>query len=178
MELKIMIKKRSLFVGMMFVGQMLQAQDEDIQIAEGPFEPTRKSLAKSTVPEWVQDAKLGFWSHWGPQAVPGQGDWYAKHMYNPEHRHYKYHVETYGHPSKVGYKDVVQQWKAEKFTPEYADYLMKLFQDAGAKLHKLIITIILISGIQNITHGIQWKKVPRKTSSKYGMILRVNMICA
>ena len=29
-------------------------------------------------PEWFRDAKFGIWAHWGPQAVPRQGDWYAK----------------------------------------------------------------------------------------------------
>jgi hypothetical protein len=41
-----------------------------------------------------------------------------------------YHVETYGHPSKVGYKDLVDNWKAAKWDP---DHLMGLYKKAGAK---------------------------------------------
>jgi len=26
----------------------------------------------------VRDAKFGIWAHWGPQAVPMEGDWYAR----------------------------------------------------------------------------------------------------
>jgi alpha-L-fucosidase len=32
---------------------------------------------------------------------------------------YLYHCETYGHPSKVGYKDLVNDWKAAKWDPEH-----------------------------------------------------------
>jgi alpha-L-fucosidase len=39
-------------------------------------------------------------------------------------------VEKFGHPSKVGYKDVVQTWKAEKFDP---DALMAYFKENGAR---------------------------------------------
>ena len=57
------------------------------------------------------------------------GDWYAKNMYVPGRRdQYNYHVKTYGHPSKVGYKDIVPQWKAEKFDP---DGLMALYKAAA-----------------------------------------------
>ncbi len=43
---------------------------------------------------------------------------------------YLYHCETYGHPSKVGYKDLVNIWKADKWDP---DHLMGLYKKAGAK---------------------------------------------
>jgi alpha-L-fucosidase len=36
------------------------------------YEPTRESLSKHTVPEWYQDAKIGFFYHWGPQSVVGE----------------------------------------------------------------------------------------------------------
>jgi len=45
------------------------------------FEPTWASLSQFQTPEWFRDAKFGMWAHWGPQAVPRQGDWYAKRMY-------------------------------------------------------------------------------------------------
>ena len=42
------------------------------------------SLKRYECPEWFRDAKFGIWSHWGPQAVPMAGDWYAKHMYTQD----------------------------------------------------------------------------------------------
>lgn len=99
-------------------------------IKKGPFEPTFESLRKFECPGWFRDAKLGVWSHWGAQSVPMYGDWYARRMYQEGSEQYRYHIRRYGHPSKFGYKDVVQLWKAENFNP---DELMDLYVDAGAK---------------------------------------------
>lgn len=49
-------------------------------IMPGRFESTAQSLAGYRAPDWFRDAKFGIWAHWGPQAVPGQGDWYARFM--------------------------------------------------------------------------------------------------
>jgi alpha-L-fucosidase len=95
-----------------------------------PYKPTDESLKQYQYPEWFRDAKLGFWSHWGPQAVPRQGDWYAKKMYQEGGAVYKYHLEHYGHPSEFGFKDIIPLWKAEKWDP---DKLMELYKKAGAK---------------------------------------------
>lgn len=102
------------------------------------YEPTLESLRQYECPEWFRDAKIGFWSHWGPQAAPEQGDWYAKGMYIPKGQpgargQYETHVKRYGHPSEFGYKDILPTWKAEKFTPAYADFLMELYKKAGGK---------------------------------------------
>jgi len=101
-----------------------------LPIAPGPFEPTFDSLKQYKCPEWFRDAKLGMWAHWGPQAVPMFGDWYARQMYVQGHPQYKHHLENYGHPTKHGYKDIIPLWKAEKWDP---DRLMALYQKAGAK---------------------------------------------
>jgi alpha-L-fucosidase len=98
--------------------------------APGQFDLSVASLKQYQCPEWFRDAKFGIWSHWGPQAVPRVGDWYARNMYIPGHPHYDHHVKTYGHPSKVGYKDIIPLWKAEKFDP---DGLMAQFRAAGAR---------------------------------------------
>jgi alpha-L-fucosidase len=100
------------------------------QIAPGPFQPTRESLAGFRAPEWFRDAKFGIWAHWGPQSAPEFGDWYARNMYIQGHRQYKYHVARYGHPSQFGFKDIIPTWKAEKFDP---DHLMSLYKKAGAR---------------------------------------------
>jgi alpha-L-fucosidase len=89
-------------------------------------------------PEWFRDAKFGIWFHWGPQAVPEQGGgWYARHMYMKEVGRQKfgkmarvYHEMTYGHPSKFGFKDVINTWKAEKFD---AEALVQFSKENGAK---------------------------------------------
>jgi alpha-L-fucosidase len=106
------------------------AQQGKLPIAAGPYQPTDESLKQYQCPEWFRDAKLGFWSHWGPQAVPRQGDWYAKRMYQESDPAYKYHVANYGHPSVFGYKDIIPLWKAERWDP---DKLMELYKKAGAK---------------------------------------------
>ena len=92
-----------------------------IPIARGPFQPTADSLKTYQAPVWFRDAKFGIWAHWGPQAVPRSGDWYARWMYVPGHPHYAHHLKQYGHPSEFGYKDVIALWKAEKFDPEALD---------------------------------------------------------
>lgn len=94
------------------------------------FEATFESLREFECPEWFRDAKLGIWSHWGPQSVPMFGDWYARNMYVQGSPQYNYHVRTYGHPSRFGYKDVCALWKAENFRPEE---LMELYYNAGAR---------------------------------------------
>lgn len=108
----------------------LLAQSDAVEIAKGPFQGTRESLAAYRVPQWFADAKFGIWSHWGPQSAPEDGDWYARNMYMEGSPQYKYHVEHYGHPSKVGFKDVIATFKGEQWDPEH---LMDLYQKAGAK---------------------------------------------
>ncbi|MGC4046802.1 MAG: alpha-L-fucosidase [Armatimonas sp.] len=95
-----------------------------------PFVPTYDSLTRYECPEWFRDAKFGIWAHWGPQAVPMVGDWYARHMYYQGHEQYEHHVKTFGHPSEFGYKDIIPLWKAEKFDPER---LMALYKATGAR---------------------------------------------
>jgi alpha-L-fucosidase len=96
----------------------------------GPFQASVESLKGYKAPQWFRDAKFGIWSHWGPQAVPRLGDWYARNMYIPSHWHYDQHVKKYGHPSEFGYKDIIKLWKAEKFDP---NALMDKYAAAGAK---------------------------------------------
>ena len=101
------------------------------QIAAGPFQPTWESLtANYKTPEWFRDAKFGMWAHWTAQCVPEQGDWYARRMYVQGEKDYDYHVKTYGHPSKVGFMEIDNLWKAEKWNPEH---LIGLYKRAGAK---------------------------------------------
>jgi alpha-L-fucosidase len=109
----------------------------DVPIADGPYEPTWKSLGDQfKCPNWWHHAKIGMWLHWGPQSVGEDGDWYAKWIYMPRHawgdytRVYPHHLERFGHPSETGYKDMLPLWKAEKWDP---DKLMALYKRAGAR---------------------------------------------
>jgi alpha-L-fucosidase len=99
-------------------------------LAPAAFQPTWDSLAQYKTPEWFRDAKFGLWAHWGPQCQPERGDWYARGMYQEGSDQYKYHCEKYGHPSKFGFKDVINEWKAEEWNP---DELLALYKKAGAK---------------------------------------------
>ncbi len=99
-------------------------------VAAGPFQPSWESLSAYQVPDWYRDAKLGIWAHWGPQCQPENGDWYAQKMYQPSNAVYAFHVQKYGHPSKFGFKDVINEWKADKWDPAY---LVNLYKKAGAK---------------------------------------------
>jgi alpha-L-fucosidase len=101
-----------------------------VKAQTGGFVGTRESLQSYQIPNWFRDAKFGIWSHWGPQSAIEDGDWYARKMYIQGTEQYLYHCETYGHPSKVGYKDLVNNWKAAKWDP---DHLMDLYKKAGAK---------------------------------------------
>jgi alpha-L-fucosidase len=104
----------------------------------GPFRADWNSLAAGySHPGWFRDAKLGIWAHWGPQCQPEWGDWYARALYqqgrNPWDQGetaYENHLRRYGHPSRTGFLDVIGQWKAQNWQP---DYLVKKYQRAGAR---------------------------------------------
>jgi alpha-L-fucosidase len=99
-------------------------------IAQGKFEPTWQSLQQYKVPEWYRNAKFGIWAHWGPQCQPEHGDWYGRFMYDEGNDYYKWHIEHYGHPSKTGFKEVINDWKAQNWDPEK---LVALYKRAGAQ---------------------------------------------
>ncbi len=102
---------------------------KDLPVVDGPFQGSVDSLGQFKAPDWFRDGKFGIWAHWGPQAVAGDGDWFARHMYEEGSYPYTDHVKTYGHPSTAGYKDIIPLWKAEKWDP---DHLMELYKAAGA----------------------------------------------
>lgn len=119
----------SLYLSKLYGSNLLQANSNP-RIATGPFQPTWDSLSQYQVPDWFRDAKFGMWAHWGPQCQPERGDWYARGMYEEGSDQYNYHIQKYGHPSKFGFKDVINEWKAENWNPEE---LVGLYKKAGAK---------------------------------------------
>ncbi|MFT3867472.1 MAG: alpha-L-fucosidase [Nibricoccus sp.] len=118
----------SLFSMAMFFAPTFVHADEPMQT--GKFDPTWASLQQYEVPEWFRDAKFGIWAHWGPQCQPEQGDWYGRYMYVEGHRQNLWHVQNYGPPSKMGFKDVINSWKADKWEPEK---LLALYKRVGAQ---------------------------------------------
>ena len=108
----------------------LATQAAQLSITPGKYSGSMSSLTNYSVPDWFRDAKFGIWAHWGPQAVPMEGDWYARYMYVEGSRQYQDHLARYGHPSTNGWKDIIPLWKAEKWEPEK---LMALYKKAGAK---------------------------------------------
>ena len=94
-------------------------------------------------PSWFSEARFGIWAHWGAQTQPESGGgWYARHMYQQDvgtqlwgKDAYEYHCKTYGHPSEIGYKDVINKWKAENLD---TDSLIKYFKSIGAKYFMIL----------------------------------------
>lgn len=104
----------------------------DLPITSGPYEPTWKSIEANYpgTPEWLRDSKFGIWIHFGPQSAGESGDWYARKMYVEGTPAYENHLKNYGHPSEVGYKEVLRDWNPKKFNPQA---LVDIYRDAGAR---------------------------------------------
>lgn len=104
----------------------------DFPIASGPYAPTWDSIEKNYpgAPAWLREAKFGIWVHFGPQAAGRSGDWYARKMYVPGTEAYKNHLRDYGHPSEVGYKELLHDWNPSKLDPAK---LTAIYKDAGAR---------------------------------------------
>ncbi|MFH1194094.1 MAG: alpha-L-fucosidase [bacterium] len=102
-----------------------------LPVAAGPYPADWKGLSRLyTAPEWWRDAKFGAWSHWDPQSMPEQGDWYARGMYMQDNPQYEYHVKHFGHPSVYGYKDICHDWVIDRWNP---DELMELYVEMGVR---------------------------------------------
>lgn len=126
-----------LFVSLLFSTSLLSAQTYQVLVSEkdepmmkGEFQPTWESLESYQAPEWFRNVKFGVWAHWGPQCVEGSGDWVARSLYLEDSSEYKYHLEHYGHPSEMGFKDIIPLFKAEKWDP---DRLVAFYKKIGAQ---------------------------------------------
>lgn len=116
--------------------------DEPIVMPEMPDGPYTADWASVSTypqcPEWFRDAKFGIYTHWGPTTVCGEEltgrDWgglerYPQQMYREDRESYKIHAKKYGH-DKMGYKDFIPMFTAEKFD---AEEWVDLFAKAGAR---------------------------------------------
>ncbi len=102
------------------------------------YDGSWESLQKMPVPAWFDDGKIGIFIHWGPYSVIGyrKGDrGYAEHvpkmLYEDPSHYYPYMKKRWGAaPPEFGYKDIIPEFKAEKWDP---DQWAKLFAEVGAK---------------------------------------------
>lgn len=154
----------------------------DLPITSGPYEPTWKSIEANYpgTPEWLRDSKFGIWIHFGPQSAGESGDWYARKMYVEWTPAYENHLKNYGHPSEVGYKEVLRDWNPKKFNPQA---LVDIYKDAGARF-------LIIQGVHHDQFDMwdskyqpwnstrlgpkrdligEWEKAARKAGIRFGL---------
>ena len=133
------IIKQIILCGIMYVAMSIAVSAQPLLPKTGNFDPTWESLSQQyTCPDWFRDAKFGIWAHWGPNSVAEYGDWFPRRMYIQGNNWaftdlipaYSYHLFKYGHPSQVGFKDLIPLFTAAKFDPEA---LMKFYYKAGAR---------------------------------------------
>lgn len=154
----------------------------DLPITSGPYEPTWKSIEANYpgTPEWLRDSKFGIWIHFGPQSAGESGGWYARKMYVEGTPAYENHLKNYGHPSEVGYKEVLRDWNPKKFNPQA---LVDIYRDAGARF-------LIIQGVHHDQFDMwnskyqpwnstrlgpkrdligEWEKAARKAGIRFGL---------
>ena len=96
--------------------------------------------------------------HFGPQSAGESGDWYARKLYVQGTPAYENHLKRYGHPSKVGYKEVLRDWNPEKFSPAA---LVDLYRDAGARF-------LIIQGVHHDQFDMWDSKYQQWNSTRLG----------
>jgi alpha-L-fucosidase len=132
----------------------------DFPVASGPFQPTWESIEKNYpgTPDWLREAKFGIWVHFGPQAAGKSGDWYARKLYQPGTPAYNNHLKNYGHPSEIGYKEVLRDWNPVKLDPAK---LTAIYKDAGARF-------LIIQGVHHDQYDMWNSKYQPWNSTRLG----------
>ena len=102
-----------------------------LKVEQGRYTSNWSDLCRQyNTPAWWREAKLGAWSHWDPQSMAEDGDWYSLNIYREGHPQAKYHREHFGHPSEYGYKELCRDWKTDRWDQED---LMNLYEKMGAR---------------------------------------------
>ena len=117
---------------------LLNASQIRAQDTTPPYDGTWEALQKMPVPAWFDDGKIGIFIHWGPYSAIGfrkGGRGYAEHvpklMYKDPNYYYPLVKERWGAaPPEFGYKDIINDFKAENWDPEA---WAELFEEVGAK---------------------------------------------
>jgi len=117
----------------------------ELPAAEGPFRPTMQSLAHYRCPQWFRDAKFGIWAHWGPQAVPMDGDGYA-----PCGQNTPLSIKTFGDGSlnAAECRDFGRGSDAEQLVVAGQSPVSQRVVGARAKIGRLAAMVELLSGVR------------------------------
>ena len=95
------------------------ATSQERELAAGPFQPTWESLeAQYKTPEWFRDAKFGIWAHWSAQCVPEAGRLVRAQDVHPGRQALRLPRQDLRPPSKFGFMEIDNLWKAENWQPE------------------------------------------------------------
>ena len=124
--------RKLFFVQCLLLVALCVSAQEDVPVQTGQYEPTWENLSAWECPQWFRDAKFGVWAHWDPQCEAEDGDWYARSMYGRDSHQWNTFRNIFGAPPSktLGYKDLCDHWKADKWDPEA---LIQLYADMGAK---------------------------------------------
>lgn len=121
-----------------FTGALLALLPQGEARGAKRYDGSWESLQKMPVPAWFDDGKIGIFIHWGPYSAIGYrkgGRGYSEHvpklLYSDPEHYYPYMKARWGAtPPEFGYKDIIPEFKAEKWDP---DAWAKLFASVGAK---------------------------------------------
>jgi alpha-L-fucosidase len=109
---------------------------------EPDYTPDPASLRRHQAPQWFNDAKLGYFIHWGAYSVPAwapasggraYAEWYWNELHVAGSPTQQHHRDVYG--EEFPYDRFIEQWKAERFDP---DAWLRLFVEGGAKYFVLV----------------------------------------
>jgi len=121
-------KKTLFLIAALLLGNLLSAQ----------IEPTWESINQRGYPQWLSDAKLGIFIHWGVYSVPayasleGYAEWYYRGLTTSDERK-TFQERVYGKDFR--YENFAPMWKAELWNP---DEWAELFKKSGAKYVLLV----------------------------------------
>ena len=103
-------------------------QKIDAVIQAGPYSDTWESLAEHPTAKWYQQARFGFFIHWGIYSVPAYiTEWYPRFMYHRQNPIRWHHLRHYGR--NFDYHDFIPQFTAERFD---ADKWLSILKDCSA----------------------------------------------
>ena len=101
-------------------------------VAPGPFQPNWESRAAGyQVPDWYRDVEIRHLGIFQACQCQSRDGWPGTaNMYQQKNPLFKWHAEHYGPQAEFGFKDVINQWKAEHWDPVH---LINVYKKAGAK---------------------------------------------